>query len=348
MRGFPGGRRCRWTKMGGCSRSCPPGSASEPALRRTRSRARRPRTARDPASGTRSPPSRAGSPTAATPPSPATTTTGTPRTSGCSRTSAPVTTGSRCRGRASCPRVAAGSTRRASTSTTGWSTRCSRPSISPTVTLFHWDLPQALQDEGGWLHRDTIDHFAAYAELARPPARRPGGPLDPDRRAQRRRADGPRDRQARPRPAALLRRPLGGPPPARRPRPRRHRAPADRRHQRRLRQQPRADLAGQRQRRRRRGGEAVRRAVERHVHRGDAARPLPRRPDAADGGPGRARRHGDHPAAARLLRRQLLQPGQDRRRPRGRADAVRGARPARATRRPTPAGRWCRRRCASG
>ena len=37
--------------------------------------------------------------------------------------------------------------------------------ISPTVTLFHWDLPQALQDEGGWLHRDTIDHFAAYAEL---------------------------------------------------------------------------------------------------------------------------------------------------------------------------------------
>jgi beta-glucosidase len=37
--------------------------------------------------------------------------------------------------------------------------------ITPLVTLYHWDLPQALQDSGGWVTRSTADHFAEYASL---------------------------------------------------------------------------------------------------------------------------------------------------------------------------------------
>jgi len=37
--------------------------------------------------------------------------------------------------------------------------------ITPVLTLYHWDLPQALEDVGGWRVRDTAKRFAEYATL---------------------------------------------------------------------------------------------------------------------------------------------------------------------------------------
>jgi beta-glucosidase len=37
--------------------------------------------------------------------------------------------------------------------------------IQPCLTLYHWDLPQALQDRGGWGSRETVDAFVGYADV---------------------------------------------------------------------------------------------------------------------------------------------------------------------------------------
>jgi beta-glucosidase len=35
--------------------------------------------------------------------------------------------------------------------------------IEPFATRYHWDLPQALHDKGGWQSKDTAQHCAEYA-----------------------------------------------------------------------------------------------------------------------------------------------------------------------------------------
>ncbi len=37
--------------------------------------------------------------------------------------------------------------------------------IEPFLTIYHWDLPQALQEKGGWLNREAADWFAYYTEV---------------------------------------------------------------------------------------------------------------------------------------------------------------------------------------
>src|SRR5271167_3560538 len=40
-----------------------------------------------------------------------------------------------------------------------------KANIRPLVTMYHWDLPQALEDKGGWPNRDAAGYFADYANI---------------------------------------------------------------------------------------------------------------------------------------------------------------------------------------
>ncbi|MFP4091371.1 MAG: GH1 family beta-glucosidase [Cyclobacteriaceae bacterium] len=42
---------------------------------------------------------------------------------------------------------------------------CLENQITPWVTLYHWDLPLALSEQGGWTHRDIVGWFGEYVEV---------------------------------------------------------------------------------------------------------------------------------------------------------------------------------------
>lgn len=43
--------------------------------------------------------------------------------------------------------------------------RCLELGVEPWITLYHWDLPQALEDKGGWVNRDIVTWFSHYTEF---------------------------------------------------------------------------------------------------------------------------------------------------------------------------------------
>ena len=102
--------------------------------------------------------------------------------------------------------------------------------ITPAVTLFHWDLPQALQDAGGWRSRDTAERFAEYAGHVAAALGDRVADVDHPERAGGGELGRPPHGRARPRAAARPdRHGRGRAPPAARARPRRCRAAGGRR-----------------------------------------------------------------------------------------------------------------------
>ncbi len=43
--------------------------------------------------------------------------------------------------------------------------KCLEIGVEPWITLYHWDLPQALEDKGGWANREVIDWFSNYVDI---------------------------------------------------------------------------------------------------------------------------------------------------------------------------------------
>ena len=123
-------------------------------LRPIRSKARRSPTAPGPASGTASRTRRAACMTTIPATSPAITIVGSRATSSsCGRCGSTAYRFSIAWGRV-LPEGVGRINPPASASTSGSSIDCSSHGIQPMATLYHWDLPAALDDRGGWLNRD--------------------------------------------------------------------------------------------------------------------------------------------------------------------------------------------------
>ena len=196
-------------------------SVGEWRPRPTRSRARSPRTAGPRRSGTRSAGCPARSTTATPATSPATTTTGCPQDVALIRDLGVDTY----RFSVAWPRVQPGGRGPVNPAGLGFYDRLVDEllanGVDPWVTLYHWDLPQELEDAGGWPARDTAYRFADYAMLVFDALGDRVEHLDDAQRAVVLGDARLRLRRARPGPARLRRRHARRAPPAARPRPRR-------------------------------------------------------------------------------------------------------------------------------